>query len=194
MKFILEGMIKNTKEDTLIIDIPGVKGWVRNKTIFSKNVPLIKVRYSFKGDINPHIFMDLLTSKRKLWDKEITQYEEFPIENDWVIYRYSMNPPMFLMNPMYFVEKRLLFEDEGTYYGYYSNVPDNILPLDKGYSRYHTIFGGTVLRKEKDEYAYYSLSQVDMNINSSVQNMLLRYVPGKIKTFYKTFKGVLYNL
>jgi len=187
-------MIKVTKEDKLILDAPGIKGWVRNKTSFSDKVPLIKVRYSFRKDIDPVVFMELLTSKRKLWDKELTFYEDLSTNDDWAVYRYIMRSPSCLSNPLYFVEKRLLFEEEGTYYGYYSFVPDNVFPLKKNYSRCHTVFGGTVLRKEYDEYAYYSLSQIDLHVNSFVQRLIMRYVPQKTKEFHEKFKGILDNL
>lgn len=191
---MLDDMIKPSKEDRLIIDEPGIKGWVRDSTPFSNTVPMVKIRYSFREDIDPGVFMELLTSKRKLWDKELTSYEDMASDDDWTIYRYSMPPPASLCCSMYSVEKRLLFEEEGAFYGYYSSVPDNVLPLGKNYSRCHTVFGGTVLKKERGEYAYYSLSQMDLHVNSWVQHVIMKFVPGKTKEFYKRFKEVIYDL
>ena len=56
-------MIKVSKEDNLIFEKPGIKGWVRYKTPFSSKVPMIKIRYAFKENIDPDAFMDLLTTK-----------------------------------------------------------------------------------------------------------------------------------
>ena len=178
----------------MIVDTPGIKGWVKDRSVLSKKRPLIKIRYSLDKGIDPERVMDLLTEKRKIWDISMLKYESHPIEEGWTIYRYVTKPPVSLLNPMYSVEKRLVFKDKETYYGYYTSVPDNILPLEGSYKRYHMIFGGTILRKENDEYAYYTLSQVDMHLNNTIQSLAMKFVPENIQNFYRTFKEVLYNV
>lgn len=186
-------MVKVTKDDKLIVNFPGIKGWVREKTIFSSSVPLLKFRYTFRDDIDPNLFMELLTTKRMLWDKGLTLYEDVA-SDDWTLYRYIIRPPTPVSSPLYFVEKRLQFEDNGTFYGYCSSVPDNVLPLNNGHNRCNTIFGGTVLKREGNEYAYYSLSQVDANVNGMIRSFAMRYIPDRMKEFYERLKKVVYSL
>ena len=130
----------------------------------------MKARYTFKGDIDPKRFMELLTERRKVWDKGILVYDVLHREGDWTIYKYTIGAPAFFMKPMDFVEKRMIFEEAGTYYGYYTYVPDKVFVPQSGYDRCHTVFGGTVLKKEGTEYVYYSLSQIDPHVI-----FLLRY-------------------
>eukprot|EP00826_Nyctotherus_ovalis_P066221 TRINITY_DN976_c0_g1_i22.p2 TRINITY_DN976_c0_g1~~TRINITY_DN976_c0_g1_i22.p2 ORF type:complete len:167 (-),score=42.19 TRINITY_DN976_c0_g1_i22:200-700(-) len=160
----------------------------------SNTVPLMKFRFAFKHDIDPSTFMELLTTKRKLWDKELALYEDVASDDDWTLYRYIMRSPSCLSSPLYSVEKRMLFEDEGTFYGYYSSVPDNVLPLKKSYNRCNTVFGGTVLKKERGEYAYYSLSQVDAHVNGFVQSLVMRFIPQRTQEFYEKLKKTIYSL
>jgi len=108
--------------------------------------------------------MELLTNKRRDWDKGILFSENIKQIDDWTIYKYAFEAPMYLMSPMDFAEKRTVFESNGTYYGYYTNVPDSIAPPQPKYSRGHIVFGGTVLRKEGNDYVYYSLSQFDPHV------------------------------
>ncbi len=164
IKNLLEKMIQVSESDKEVVNEPGVKAWVRNGTEFGPETSLVKARYTFKEDIDPARFMDLLTEKRKTWDKGILFYDTVHKEQDWTIYRYGLAAPVMFMKPMDFVEKRLIFEDNGTYYGYYTCVPDEVFPVDSKHSRCHTVFGGTVLRKEDSEYVYYSLSQVDPHV------------------------------
>ena len=113
----MEDLIVVSKQDKLIIDTPEIKGWIRPRSIFSRKSPLIKIRYAFRRNIDPELFMDLLTYKRRLWDKEVELYENLPLSDGWVIYRYILKPPLSFMNPLYFVEKRLIFEENGVFYG-----------------------------------------------------------------------------
>eukprot|EP01022_Parablepharisma_sp_SALTPOND_P016541 TRINITY_DN2452_c0_g1_i1.p4 TRINITY_DN2452_c0_g1~~TRINITY_DN2452_c0_g1_i1.p4 ORF type:complete len:188 (+),score=28.13 TRINITY_DN2452_c0_g1_i1:1563-2126(+) len=187
-------MIAVTDKDKEVISIPGAKGWTREGTEFSDEIPLVKARYTFKNDIDPNRFMELLTEKRKEWDNAILDYENLRKERDWTIYRYILKAPAFFMKPMDFVEKRILFEENGTFYGYYTYVPEDIFPPQEKYDRCHTVFGGTILRKEGNEYVYYSLSQFDPHMNTTVQKLMMSFVPAKVKAFYKDFQNALYNL
>lgn len=191
---MMDDMIEESKEDRLILDKPGIKGWVRNSTSFSDKVPMIKLRCEFKEDIDPMLLMELLTNRKTYWNKEVTMYEELANDDDWTIYRYIMRPPIRFSSPLYFVEKRLMFEEEGALYGYYTSVPDNVLPLGKNYRRCDLVFGGSVVKKEKNVYAYYSLSQIDAHVNGTIASLILSYAPSTSEDFYKTIKKTIYNL
>lgn len=149
---------------------------------------MIKTRYRFKGDIDPDVFMELLTGKESLWNKELTLNEEIASSGDWTFYRYIIRPPTMFSDLMYFVEKRLLFEDQGTHYGYYSSAPDSMLVLSKGYTWCQMIFGDSVLKKEGNEYAYYFLSKVDVHINGLIRSIIARYISSKSKGFMRSLQ------
>lgn len=165
MKRLLDDLLKFDKElDQEMESTPEFTVWKRDGTLFDPNTPLIKARYRFKGDTDPEYCMSLLYERRMEWDKNLLFNDLLVHTPGLSVVHYAINPPLPFMQPKDFIEKRISFVEDGAHYAYYSCVPDSVFPPKDDHERCHLIFGGTVLRKEGEDYAYYSLTQTDMNV------------------------------
>jgi hypothetical protein len=144
-----------------ILSEENIKVWMKWGSLFESTSPLIKAKYIFDGTIDPMVLLSLLREERTNWDKGYIEFKEVEkIGNEVSLMYYVVKPPMFLMKARDFAEKAIRFENNGTFYLYSSSVPNEVFAEVKQYQRCETIFGGSVLTKEGDTYAYYSFSQV----------------------------------
>ncbi len=170
IKRFLQSLAKAHPEEKQLIDTPELKLWVLPGSVFDSTMPVIKGRYVFRGDIFAPDFLSLLNEKRTDWDTSIVDQEVIQqLSPDIAILHYAMEPPLPTMKPKDYVEKRIRFVDEDTYYGYCSNVPDEVYPQSERYKRASTIFAGSILRKEGNDNVYCSISQVNLNVCSGLR-------------------------
>jgi len=142
-----------------------IKVWMKWGSLFESTSPLIKAKYIFDGTIDPKTLLFLLREERINWDKAYIEFKEAKkISNEVSLMHYVMKPPMFLMKARDFVEKTIRFEYNGIFYLYSSSVPNEVFAEIDQYQRCETIFGGSILTKEGDKYAYYSFSQIKVSV------------------------------
>eukprot|EP01022_Parablepharisma_sp_SALTPOND_P012663 TRINITY_DN1633_c0_g1_i1.p7 TRINITY_DN1633_c0_g1~~TRINITY_DN1633_c0_g1_i1.p7 ORF type:complete len:114 (-),score=18.03 TRINITY_DN1633_c0_g1_i1:171-512(-) len=104
--------------------------------------------------------------KRTEWDQSIIRQEEVrEIYSKLRVIYYAMKAPLIFMQARDFVEKRILFVEEGTYYIYASSVPNEEYEEKENYVRCDKIFECTMLRKEDGRLVLHSVSQADYKVN-----------------------------
>lgn len=157
--------------------------WVKWGSLFESTSPLVKARYVFDGSLEPTAFLALLRDERMNWDKGYIEFKEAEkISPEVSLMYYVVKPPMFLMKARDFAEKAVRLEENGVFYQYSSSVPCEAYPEVKQYQRCETIFGGNILVKEGDSYAYYTFSQVKVgNVPSA---LITSCLPGTAKSFH----------
>lgn len=142
-----------------------IKVWVKWGSSFESTSPLVKAKYVFSEPFEPKAFLSLLREERVSWDKGYIEFTEAEkISAEVALMYYVIKPPLFLMKARDFAEKAIRFEENGTFYQYSSSIPIETYPEVSKYQRCETVFGGNVLVKEGDAYAYYSFSQVKVNL------------------------------
>lgn len=184
-----------------LLNTPEVSTWIKWGSQFESKCPIIKTKCRFKGTIDPLDFLLYLNEKRKDWDKNIILLEEIAqISGEVTVNHYAVKSPLLFTKSKDFVEKRIQFFEEGTYYSYSSSVPNGVLPPTDQFQRCETIFSGTILAKEEDNFVYYSFSQVDLKVFlgyliSQIGGLpaacITTFVPGIAKNFYKEINRVL---
>jgi len=160
-----------------------VKIWMKIGSSFNESVPLVKVRYSLEGEIDFAEFRTILREERTTWDNSFVEYNiSEKVNSEVTILYYVVKPPIFLMKARDFVEKTILMEENETLYEYYSSIPNEAFELKDKYQRCETIFGGNILTKEGDCYAFYTFSQV--NVGNIPTALVTTYLPNASKSFY----------
>ena len=148
-----------------LLNLPDIQLWLKWGSSLNATLPLMKAKYIFHEDINPVEFLSKLQISRREWDKNIVLLDEIKsITNEVRIVHYALKAPLFFMKNKDFVEKRILFFNSGVYYGYSSSTPNEVLPSTEEYQRCDTVFSGSILTKEKNTFAYFIFSQVDMKV------------------------------
>ena len=149
-----------------ILAIPSIKLWIKWGSKFEDKLPLVKARYDFGTEINPEELVKLLTDERSSWDDTLMELTEIEsVTPEVSIIHYVVKPPIFLMAPKDFAEKKIRLEKNGVYYGYHGAIPEAAFPCIKKYQRCETIYSGNILRKEDDSYVYYTFSQMNLNVS-----------------------------
>ena len=160
---------KNTLENYKeILTTDTIKLWLKWGSQFESTFPLIKTRYIFDGSILPEELIKLLEQDRIQWDDNVLLLETVvPRKDDLYVVHYAVKPPIFFMKAKDFVEKRIRIIEDGVYYMYSSSVTSEVLKETEQYQRCETVFSGSILVKEEENYVYYTFSQVDFKVISA---------------------------
>ncbi len=146
---------------------------------------MTKIRFSFPGDTDPFLLVELLNGHRTEWDKNTVVFEELKrISAGLAIVRSAIRPPAFFLQARDFVEKRIQFVDSGVYYGYISSVAEEAFPPSKGYTRADTIFCVNIIGKEGNECVYSCVTQTDIKVMNLPQIMMAEGFKSAVKAFY----------
>ena len=99
--------------------------------------------------------------ERKQWDDSFIEFAELEkLSPEVSLVYYVVKPPIFFMKSRDLAEKAIRLTQDGNYYEYDSSIPNESYPEKSQYQRCETVFAGSMLTKEGDEYGYYSFSQL----------------------------------
>lgn len=167
-------------------------------SIFSKDFPLIKMKYSLpKSDFIEGITIKLLDfymndpSTRKKWDKSLNDYKK--VKGDTKMYLvYSLTTkPMMFVSERDIIEKRYDFYIGDIYYDFSSSVDDDFYPCDNdNYVRATNIFCGYKMYEKENEFVFESLSQSDVKMNVPI-SVYKGTMPNKYKVWYDKLKEIV---
>jgi hypothetical protein len=155
-----------------LLNLPDIQLWLKWGSPLNSTLPVMKAKYVFHEDINPVEFLSKLQISRREWDKNILLLDEIKnLSSEARIVHYALKAPLFFMKNKDFVEKRILFFNNGVYYGYSSSTPNDVLPVTDQYQRCETIFSGSILTKENNSLVYFIFSQVDMKVKGIINQL-----------------------
>lgn len=88
-----------------LLSMTAIKLWMKRGSKYDDTLPLMKAQYDFGNSIDPEMFIKLLIDERDSYLMESTELEA--LTSGVSIMHYVINPPIFLMKPRDFVEKRI---------------------------------------------------------------------------------------
>ena len=148
-----------------LLCVPNITLWLKWGSRLAADLPLVKVKYSFRASLNPLTLLTCMTEDRPHWDKNIAMREVLQeISPEVGLVHYALKAPVPFMKSRDFVEKKIGFFEGTTHYGYSSSTPDDVCPVTDQFLRATTIFSGHLLQIEGESLVYWTFSQVDVKV------------------------------
>lgn len=139
------------------------------------------------------IILQIFQTKNRLkWDKNILKQELLGSHNNFCI-NYIINKGILNMNNRDFVDKQIKFSENGKFYCYFSNVPndDEVIPIPNKHDRAKTILGVQRMeRREDGKIVYHTFMQGDVKIKVTPK-LIAMFLPSGIQDWVKRLNKYL---